>query len=104
MEGQPTQPTSVPEPVWRALRQLDQPVETEIADLATCLALAEHQFRLLFTEILPRFGETDSSDLGTEADVLADAHHALALLQESLHASSRRMLDVLDRVSRELGE
>ena len=35
---------------------------------------------------------------------LADAHHALTLLQESLHATSRRMLDVLDRVSRELGE
>ena len=43
-------------------------------------------------------------DLTGEADVLADAHHALTLLQESLHATSRRMLDVLDRVSRELGE
>jgi hypothetical protein len=53
--------------------------------------------------VLPRFGETPD-DLSTEADVLADAHHSLTLLQESLHASSRRMLDVLDRVSRELGE
>ena len=103
MEGQPTIPSSVPEPAWRALRQLDPQVE-EMADLATCLALAELRFRMLFGDILPRFGETDSTDLGTEADVLADAQHALTLLQESLQVTSRRMLDVLDRVSRELGE
>ncbi len=103
MEGQHAPPSSLPEGAWRALRQLDPQVE-EIADLATCLAHAELRFRMLFSDILPRFGEADASDLGTEADVLADAHHALTLLQESLHATSRRMLDVLDRVSRELGE
>ena len=93
----------VPEPAWRALRSLDPEVEEQMVTLATCLALAEQRFQLLFEDVLPRFGGT-TEDLSTEADVLADAHHALTLLQESLHATSRRMLDVLDRVSRELGE
>jgi len=95
----------VPEPAWRTLRTLDPEAEAqaELATLATLLALAEQRFQLLFEEVLPRFAETPD-DLSGEADVLADAHHALSLLQESLHASSRRMLDVLDRVSRELGE
>jgi hypothetical protein len=93
----------VPEPAWRALRSLDPDVEQQVVTLATCLALAEQRFQLLFEDVLPRFaGSTE--DLSGEADVLADAHHALTLLQESLHATSRRMLDVLDRVSRELGE
>jgi hypothetical protein len=103
MEGSPLAPSSVPDTAWRALRELDPQVE-QMADLASCLALAELRFRMLFGDILPRFGEAESTDLGSEADVLADAHHALTLLQESLHVSSKRMLDVLDRVSRELGE
>jgi hypothetical protein len=103
MEGEP--PTStVPEPAWRVLRTLDPEVEANIVSLATCLALAEQRFQILFSDVLPRFGGAGPDDLSGEADVLADAHHALTLLQESLHASSRRMLDVLDRVSRELGE
>jgi hypothetical protein len=93
----------VPEPAWRALRTLDPDVEEQVVTLATCLAVAEQRFQLLFDEVLPRFGSAQD-DLSGEADVLADAHHALTLLQESLHATSRRMLDVLDRVSRELGE
>jgi hypothetical protein len=93
----------VPEPAWRALRTLDPEVEEQVVTLATCLAMAEQRFQMLFEDVLPRFGNT-TDDLTTEADVLADAHHALTLLQESLHATSRRMLDVLDRVSRELGE
>lgn len=93
----------VPEPAWRALRSLDPEVEEQVITLATCLALAEQRFQLLFEDVLPRFAGK-AEDLSTEADVLADAHHALTLLQESLHATSRRMLDVLDRVSRELGE
>ena len=93
----------VPEPAWRTLQSLDPEVEAEIVTLATLLALAEQRFQLLFEDVLPRFAQTPN-DLTGEADVLADAHHALTLLQESLHASSRRMLDVLDRVSRELGE
>lgn len=100
-EGRP--PSTIPEPAWRALRTLDPEVEASVVSLATCLALAEERFRILFADVLPRFGSAPD-DLSGEADVLADAHHALTLLQESLHASSRRMLDVLDRVSRELGE
>jgi hypothetical protein len=95
--------SSVPEPAWRALRSLDPQVEDQIVTLATCLAMAEQRFQLLFEEVLPRFADTPD-DLTGEADALADAHHALTLLQESLHETSRRMLDVLDRVSRELGE
>ena len=95
--------STVPEPAWQSLRKLDPEVEEQLVTLATLLALAEQHFQLLFEDVLPRFAEA-SDDLSTEADVLADAHHALTLLQESLHASSRRMLDVLDRVSRELGE
>ncbi|HEY0494046.1 MAG TPA: hypothetical protein VGD57_11370 [Candidatus Dormibacteraeota bacterium] len=96
--------SSVPEPAWQALRSLDPEVEATVANLAACLAAAEQRFLVLFAEVLPRFGEAKPDDLSGEADVLADAHHALTLLQDSLHASSRRMLDVLDRVSRELGE
>lgn len=70
--------------------------------LAACLAAAEQRFAALYQQVLPRFG--DSADLNAEADVLADAHHALTLLQDSLHVTSQRMLDVLDRISRELGE
>ena len=95
--------SAVPEPAWHALRRLDPQVEEQILTLATCLALAEQRFQMLFEGVLPRFAETPD-DLTGEADVLADAHHALTLLQESLHATSRRLLDVLDRVSRELGE
>jgi hypothetical protein len=97
-------PSTVPEPAWEALRTLDSEVEANAVSLATCLALAEERFQILFSDVLPRFGGATGDDLSGEADVLADAHHALTLLQESLHASSRRMLDVLDRVSRELGE
>lgn len=96
--------TSVPEPAWRALRSLDPEAEADTVSLAGCLALAEQRFRILFSEVLPRFGGAAPGDLSGKADVLADAHHALTLLQESLHVSARRMLDVLDRVSRELGE
>ena len=93
----------VPEPAWRALRGLDPDVQEHVVSLATCLALAEQRFQMLFEDVLPRFAQTPD-DLSGEADILADAHHALTLLQESLHATPRRMLDVLDRVSRELGE
>jgi hypothetical protein len=96
--------SSVPEPAWRALRLLDPDAEADAVSLAQCLALAEQRFRILFSDVLPRFGGGATDDLSGEADVLADAHHALTLLQESLHVTSRRMLDVLDRVSRELGE
>jgi hypothetical protein len=96
--------SAVPDPAWRVLQTLDPEVEAEVVTLAACLALAEQRFRMLYADVLPRFGETPSDDLSGEADVLADAHHALTLLQESLHLTSRRMLDVLDRVSRELGE
>lgn len=97
-------PSTIPEPAWKVLRTLDPEVEASAVSLATCLALAEERFQILFSDVLPRFGGARPDDLSGEADVLADAHHALTLLQESLHASSRRMLDVLDRVSRELGE
>ncbi|HEX9096294.1 MAG TPA: hypothetical protein VF990_09355 [Candidatus Dormibacteraeota bacterium] len=102
-EASPPGSSAVPEPAWRALRGLDPQVEDQIVTLATCLALAEQRFQILFEDVLPRFAETPD-DLTGKADALADAHHALTLLQESLHATSRRMLDVLDRVSRELGE
>ena len=95
--------SAVPEAAWNTLRNLDPQVEEQIVTLATCLALAEQRFQLLFEDVLPRFAET-TDDLSGEADVLADAHHDLTLLQETLHATSRRMLDVLDRVSRDLGE
>jgi broad specificity phosphatase PhoE len=93
----------VPEPAWHALRTLDPNVEDQVVTLAACLAMVEQRFQLLYEDVLPRFQQT-ADDLGSAADALADAHHALTLLEESLHASSRRMLDVLDRVSRELGE
>jgi hypothetical protein len=96
-------PSNVPEPAWQALRSLDPEMEANVLTLASCLKLAEQRFQVLFAEVLPRFGGAPD-DLSGEADVLADAHHALTLLQDTLHASSRRMLDVLDRVSRELGE
>lgn len=102
MQEQARATSSLPEPAWRALRHLDPEVE-QMLSLASCLALAEQRFQMLFAQVLPRFAEAPEN-LGAEADVLADAHHALTLLQDSLHASSRRMLDVLDRVSRELGE
>ncbi|MDQ6710170.1 MAG: hypothetical protein M3Z11_06390 [Candidatus Dormibacteraeota bacterium] len=101
-QGRP--PSTIPEPAWQTLRTLDPEVEANAVSLATCLAVAEERFQILFGDVLPRFGGATPDDLSGEADVLADAHHALTLLQESLHASSRRMLDVLDRVSRELGE
>lgn len=104
MAGEGLAGSAVPEPAWRALRTLDPELQNEVVTLATCLALAEQRFQMLYAEVLPRFGETTPEDLSGEADVLADAHHALTLLQESLHVTSRRMLDVLDRVSRELGE
>lgn len=103
MAERPTASSMVPERAWRALRTLDPEVTDEVVTLATCLALVEQRFQLLYEDVLPRFEET-SDDLSGAADALADAHHALTLLEESLHASSRRMLDVLDRVSRELGE
>lgn len=91
------------EPAWRRLRQLDSGGDEPVLSLAACLAAAEQRFVTLFGQVLPRFAESES-DLTAEADVLADAHHALTLLQDSLHVSSQRMLDVLDRISRELGE
>lgn len=103
MQEQPPLPSVVSQSVWQALRQLD-PDGEEMLNLATCLAMAEQRFQMLYAQVLPRFGEAPENDIGAEADVLADAHHALTLLQDSLHATSRRMLDVLDRVSRELGE
>lgn len=103
MQDQPPS-SSVPEPAWRALHTLDPEVEASVVTLAACLRMAEQRFQMLFFEVLPRFGAAAPDDLSGEADVLADAHHALTLLQDSLHATSRRMLDVLDRVSRELGE
>src|SRR2546421_10919989 len=95
--------SAVPEPAWRALRRLDPEIGAPVVTLATCLALAEQRFQMLFEDVLPRFAETPD-DLSGEAEVLADAHPALTLLPECLHATSRPMLDVLDRVSRELGE
>lgn len=93
-------------PVWQALQSLDPRAEEEEATvtLAACLALAEQRFLILYRQVLARLGESSAQELGAEADILADAHHTLTLLQDSLHVTSRRMLDVLDRVSRELGE
>ena len=92
-------------PAWQALQSLDPTAGDEAAlTLAACLALAEQRFLLLYRQVLTRLGEPDGHELGAEADILADAHHTLSLLQDSLHTTSRRMLDVLDRVSRELGE
>lgn len=92
-------------PAWQALQSLDPSGDAETTlTLAACLALAEQRFLALYRQVLRRFGEPAAHDLGAEADILADAHHTLSLLQDSLHATSRRMLDVLDRVSRELGE
>jgi len=103
MQREPPSST-VPDTAWLALRRLDPEIDANAVSLAACLALAEQRFQMLFSDVLPRFGQAPLEDLTGDADVLADAHHALSLLQESLHASSRRMLDVLDRVSRELGE
>ena len=89
---------------WKALHRLDPEADEEAVTLAACLALAEQRFQQLFGQVLRRFEEMDTQDLNAEADALGDAHHALMLLQDSLQASSRRLLDVLDRVSRELGE
>ena len=98
-------PASVlPESAWLTLTRLDPETEDAVATLSACLAITEQRFQALFTPVLPKFAEPALDDLGAEADVLADALHALTLLQDSLHATSRRMLDVLDRVSRELGE
>lgn len=94
----------LPEPAWQVLTRLDPETEGAAATLSACLAITEQRFQALFHQVLPKFAEPVLNDLGAEADVLADAHHALTLLQDSLHATSRRMLDVLDRVSRELGE
>lgn len=92
-------------PAWQALRSLDPTAEDEASlTLAACLALAEQRFLALYRQVLTRFEEPAANELGAEADILADAHHTLSLLQDSLHVTSRRMLDVLDRVSRELGE
>jgi hypothetical protein len=96
--------SALPEEAWRTLHRLDPENDEAAATLAVCLAMAEQRFLALFSQVLPRFGDPAADDLGADADVLADAHHALTLLQDSLHATSRRMLDVLDRVSRELGE
>lgn len=96
--------SALPEAAWRALTRLDPETEDAVLTLSACLAITEQRFQALYQEVLPRFAAPDEADLGAEADVLADAHHSLALLQDSLHAASRRMLDVLDRVSRELGE
>lgn len=93
-------------PAWQALQSLDPRSDADetTLTLAACLALAEQRFLALYRQVLARLGEPAALDLGAEADILADAHHTLTLLQDSLHATSRRMLDVLDRVSRELGE
>lgn len=92
-------------PAWQALQSLDPRHDAETTlTLAACLALAEQRFLVLYRQVLSRLGESSGQELGAEADILADAHHTLTMLQESLHATSRRMLDVLDRVSRELGE
>lgn len=95
--------SALPEAAWRTLQDLDPAAEETMVTLAACLAAAEQRFAALYQEVLPRFGDS-AQDLNAEADVLADAHHALTLLQDSLHVTSQRMLDVLDRISRELGE
>jgi hypothetical protein len=93
----------IPTAAWRTLQELDPLAEETVVTLAACLRASEQRFAALFEQVLPRFGDSQD-DLGAEADVLADAHHALTLLQDSLHVTSQRMLDVLDRISRELGE
>jgi hypothetical protein len=93
----------IPAAAWRTLQELDPVAEETVVTLAGCLAASEQRFAALFEQVLPRFSDSQD-DLGAEADVLADAHHALTLLQDSLHVTSQRMLDVLDRISRELGE
>src|SRR5918912_2153946 len=104
MQREPTVGSLVPESAWRVLKEIDPSEAEQMITLAGWLAVAEQRFRLLYGEILGRFSEMEERDLSNEADVLADAHHALTLLQESLASTSRRMLDVIDRVSRELGE
>jgi hypothetical protein len=104
MERSTPPESALPLDAWQAIQALDPKTEDDVATLAACLALVEQQFQLLYHQVLRRFGEVGADDLSAEADALADAHHALTVLQESVHASSRRMLDVLDRVSRELGE
>jgi hypothetical protein len=104
MERPSQRESALPAEAWQVIQALDPTTEEEVVTLAACLALVEQQFQLLYLQVLRRFGEVAADDLSAEADTLADAHHALTLLQESVHASSRRMLDVLDRVSRELGE
>jgi hypothetical protein len=104
MRREPALTSLIPDNGWRILNQIDPREAEQIVTLAGWLALAEQRFQLLYGDILARFSEMDERDLSGEADVLADAHHALTLLQESLASTSRRMLDVMDRVSRELGE
>jgi hypothetical protein len=104
MERSSPPESTLPLEAWQVIQALDPKSQDEAVTLAACLALVEQQFQLLYLQVLRRFGEVAADDLSAEADTLADAHHALTLLQESLHATSRRMLDVLDRVSRELGE
>jgi len=96
--------STLPPAVWQALQALDPAQEETAPTLAVCLALVEQRFQHLFAQLLQQMGEVGARDLNAEADALADAHHALSLLQDSLQATSRRMLEVLDRVSRELGE
>lgn len=92
-------------PAWQALQSLDPSSDDDVTmTLATCLALTEQRFLALYQQVLIRLEEPASQELGAEADILADAHHTLSMLEDSLHATSRRMLDVLDRMSRELGE
>jgi hypothetical protein len=92
-------------PAWQVLERLD-PTSGDEANLslAAHLALTEQRFMVLYQQVLVRLGEPASQELVAEADILADAHHTLSMLEDSLHATSRRMLDVLDRMSRELGE
>lgn len=92
-------------PAWQVLERLDPTSDDEAnLTLAAHLALTEQRFMLLYQQVLVRLGEPASQELVAEADILADAHHTLSMLEDSLHATSRRMLDVLDRMSRELGE
>ena len=104
MRRDPVLSSLIPEGAWRVLNQIDPTEAEQMVTLAGWLAVAEQRFRLLYGEILARLSEMEERDLSNEADVLADAHHALTLLQDSLTSTSRRMLDVMDRVSRELGE
>ena len=68
--------SAVPEPAWQALRSLDPQVEDQIVTLATCLALAEQRFQLLFEDVLPRFAQTPedlTGELVAEAAKQGDA-------------------------------